>query len=124
MPTIGENGKIAFMQRWLWLVFIVGSSCFVLAQQNPAPPSPPPAASDKDASGLSRDMTFPEDDPAQPAAAKDAPANNPANNAAAKKQTSSLAPPHSDRVQVDDLGPATGESSSKDTQVDLSPPVD
>jgi Flp pilus assembly protein TadD len=27
-------------------------------------------------------------------------------------------------VQVDDLGPAVGESSSKDAQVDLSPPAD
>jgi tetratricopeptide (TPR) repeat protein len=35
-----------------------------------------------------------------------------------------MAPPRSDRVQADDLGPGTGESSSKDTQVDLSPPAD
>jgi tetratricopeptide (TPR) repeat protein len=35
-----------------------------------------------------------------------------------------MAPPRSDRVQVDDLGPGVGESSSKDTQVDLSPPAD
>ena len=35
-----------------------------------------------------------------------------------------MTPPRSDRVQVDDLGPGVGESSSKDTQVDLSPPAD
>jgi len=35
-----------------------------------------------------------------------------------------MAPPRSDRVQVDDLGPGVGESSSKDSQVDLSPPAD
>jgi tetratricopeptide (TPR) repeat protein len=35
-----------------------------------------------------------------------------------------MAPPRSDRVQVDDLGTEPGQSSSKDTQVDLSPPVD
>jgi tetratricopeptide (TPR) repeat protein len=35
-----------------------------------------------------------------------------------------MAPPRSDRVQVDDLGPGVGMSSSKDTQIDLSPPVD
>ncbi len=35
-----------------------------------------------------------------------------------------MAPPRSDRVNVDDLGKGVGESSSKDTQVDLSPPVD
>jgi Flp pilus assembly protein TadD len=33
-----------------------------------------------------------------------------------------MAPPRSDRVQADDLGP--GESSSKSSQVDLSPPED
>jgi tetratricopeptide (TPR) repeat protein len=35
-----------------------------------------------------------------------------------------MAPPRSDRVQADDLGSGVGESSSKDTQVDLSPPAD
>jgi len=35
-----------------------------------------------------------------------------------------LAPPRSDRVQADDLGPDIGESSSKDTLIDLSPPDD
>jgi tetratricopeptide (TPR) repeat protein len=35
-----------------------------------------------------------------------------------------MEPPRSDRVGVDDLGPAVGESSSKDTQLDLSPPAD
>ncbi len=33
-----------------------------------------------------------------------------------------LEPPRSDRVNVDDLGDAEGQSSSKDTQIDLSPP--
>ncbi|HZW79292.1 MAG TPA: hypothetical protein VFF50_02365 [Candidatus Deferrimicrobiaceae bacterium] len=37
---------------------------------------------------------------------------------------SNLAPPRSDRVQADDLGSEMGESSSKDTQIDLSPPAD
>jgi Flp pilus assembly protein TadD len=34
-----------------------------------------------------------------------------------------MAPPRSDRVQADDLGSGVGDSSSKDTQVDLSPPA-
>src|SRR5271155_2289337 len=105
------------MRRWLWLGLLLGLSCAVWAQQNPSPP--PPASSEKDASGLSRDTTFPEDDPAQPAAAKDAKPND-----STKKLTPSMAPPRSDQVQVEDLGPGTGESSSKDTQVDLSPPTD
>jgi len=35
-----------------------------------------------------------------------------------------MAPPRSDRVQVGDLDAGVGESSSKDTQVDLSAPAD
>jgi tetratricopeptide (TPR) repeat protein len=35
-----------------------------------------------------------------------------------------MAPPRSDSVQADDLGTGVGESSSKDTQMDLSPPTD
>jgi Flp pilus assembly protein TadD len=35
-----------------------------------------------------------------------------------------MAAPRSDRVQADDLGSGIGESSSKDTQVDLSAPED
>lgn len=35
-----------------------------------------------------------------------------------------LAPPRSDRVNIDDLGNTHGESSSKNTQIDLSPPAD
>src|SRR4029077_8226366 len=40
------------------------------------------------------------------------------------KKPSDLTPPRSDRVERDDLGGDVGESSSKDTQVDLSPPPD
>jgi Flp pilus assembly protein TadD len=35
-----------------------------------------------------------------------------------------MEPPRSDRVRVEDMGSAPGESSSKETQVDLSPPAD
>ncbi len=35
-----------------------------------------------------------------------------------------MAPPRSDSIQADDLGPGVGDSSSKDTQVDLNPPAD
>jgi len=35
-----------------------------------------------------------------------------------------LAPPRSDRVNADSLSDEPGESSSKDTQIDLSPPSD
>jgi Flp pilus assembly protein TadD len=35
-----------------------------------------------------------------------------------------MAPPRSDSVQVQDLGPGQGVSSSKETQMDLNPPED
>ena len=105
------------MRRWAYSCLLFGLSGTVWAQQNPAPPSPPPSSSssqNQDASGLSHDNSFPEDTPAQSAPANDA----------TKKRAPSMAPPRSDRVQVDELGPAVVESSSKDTQVDLSPPAD
>jgi tetratricopeptide (TPR) repeat protein len=99
------------MQRWLYLCLCLGLSTVLSAQQNP-----PSSSSDgQDASGLSRDNTFPGDRPAK---------SPPASPDSAKKRGPSMAPPRSDRVQVDDLGPGVGESSSKDTQVDLSPPAD
>ena len=39
-------------------------------------------------------------------------------------RTPDLSPPRSDRVNADELGNNVGESSSKDTQIDLSPPAD
>ncbi|MFY9680613.1 MAG: hypothetical protein WA646_02610 [Candidatus Sulfotelmatobacter sp.] len=100
---------------YLYLCLLLGLSLAAWAQQNPPPASAPPSAppANRDASGLSRDLSFPEDTPAQPA-----PANVPA------KRAPSMAPPRSDSVQVDDLGPGVGESSSKETEVDLSPPAD
>jgi len=100
----------------LYCCLLLGLSVAAWAQQNSPPPSPPPAppAANRDASGLSRDLSFPEDTPAQPA-----PVTDPA-----KKRAPSMAPPRSDSVQADDLASGVGESSSKDTQVDLSPLVD
>jgi tetratricopeptide (TPR) repeat protein len=104
------------MRHWLHLALLLAWSGAVWAQQNPARPAPPPSSSseNQDSSGLSHDNSFPEDTPAQ-----SAPANDPT-----KKRVPSMAPPRSDRVQADDLGPGVGESSSKDTQTDLSPPAD
>ncbi|MFZ0277125.1 MAG: hypothetical protein WA254_00660 [Candidatus Sulfotelmatobacter sp.] len=104
---------------YLYLCLLLGLSLAGWAQQTPPPPSSPPSsppsapAENRDASGLSRDLSFPEDTPAQPAPAK-----------APVKRAPSMAPPRSDSVQADDLGTGVGESSSKDTQVDLSPPGD
>lgn len=53
----------------------------------------------------------------------EAPDSTPASKPATARAPS-LAPPRSDRVNVNDLGPEPGESSSKDSQIDLSPPPD
>jgi tetratricopeptide (TPR) repeat protein len=59
-----------------------------------------------------------------------APANSQAPDSAtpaskpATPRNPSLAPPRSDRVNVSDLGDEPGESSSKDSQIDLNPPED
>ena len=109
------------MQRWLLIGLFLGLSAGGWAQQSPPQSSPPPSSSSdsQDASGLSRDTTFP----------GDRPGNTPANSAPsktdpAKKRAPGMAPPRSDRVQADDLGSDVGQSSSKDTQIDLSPPAD
>ena len=69
------------------------------------------------ADGLSRDLTFPGDKP-------EASSPLPPDPSPAKPKAPNLTPPRSDRVQADDLGNNTGESSSKDTQIDLDAPAD
>jgi tetratricopeptide (TPR) repeat protein len=71
--------------------------------------------------------------PASTAGQNSQPGSSPASNsnsnpskqdADSAKKTPNLAPPHSDRVNADDLGSDLGDSSSKDTQEDLTPPDD
>jgi len=71
-----------------------------------------PVPSDSPKPATPDELRFPEDDPAQPVPPSSAPKSSP------------LTPPRSDRVQVQDLPPGVGESSSKDAQVDLSAPAD
>ena len=116
------------MQPWIRIGLLLGLSSVMAAQQKPqqAPAQAPPAPSDT-VDGLSRDKTFPGDRPGG-AAANSAPANSaPAEEegapAAPSKRTPSMEPPRSDRVRADDLQ-GEGVSSSKDSDVDLSPPED
>jgi hypothetical protein len=102
------------------------------------PTTPNPAKTPKGqppASELSRDLTFPGDKPADPDKAKpdkaepdrakeDKPGSSPAESQPAALKPPDLSPPRSDRVQADQLEKDIGESSSKDTQVDLNPPDD
>ena len=63
-----------------------------------------------------------------PAPSTSAPANSqspdPAASKAPAQRTPNLAPPRSDRVNVEDLDVGDGQSSSKDTQIDLTPEDD
>jgi tetratricopeptide (TPR) repeat protein len=107
------------MQRWLWLVSLLGLSGVVWAQGT-APASPSPSSSEN------RDSSAASDQGAS------SPANSPANSAPANRDSAkqasapTMVAPRSDRVQADDLAQGIGESSSKnrETQIDLSPPVD
>src|SRR6267143_797720 len=95
---------------------MLGLSLGLWAQQsslpeNPSPQSPP-------ANGSS-DASSPRRSPARSSSS-----GTGAESPAPSKKPSDLTPPRSDRVQRDDLGGDIGESSSKDTQVDLSPPAD
>src|SRR5258708_24169937 len=88
-------------------------SISVWAQEAPKT-SPPPSStpSTKHEPSAAERNPFPEDDPAE------TPNTGPTTHAP------SMEPPRSDRVRAEDLGSGTGESSSKETQVDLSPPSD
>jgi tetratricopeptide (TPR) repeat protein len=95
------------------------------------PTAPNPAKTPKaqpPASELSRDLTFPGDKPADSDKAKkaqeDKPGNTPAESQPTARKTPDLTPPRSDRVRADELEKDIGESSSKDSQVDLNPPED
>lgn len=76
------------------LLFIVLLAGMVAAQTNSSNSSAPPQSQASDSSS-----------------SQSIPKSNP-----------KLAPPRSDRVDASSLGDAAGESSSKDTQIDLSPP--
>jgi tetratricopeptide (TPR) repeat protein len=87
-------------------------SAVLWAQQDPQKPAAPPSAPPTREPSAAERNPFPEDDPAENT------------ESASKPHNGTLEPPRSDRVRAEDLGSGTGESSSKETQVDLSPPSD
>jgi tetratricopeptide (TPR) repeat protein len=107
------------MRRWLWLGVLLGLSAALWGQQDSAQPPAPSSSSSQ-----SRDSSPGSDQGGS--SPTPSPANAPptSGDSVKKARVPNLAPPRSDRVQVDDLGPNVGESSSKDTQLDLSPPAD
>lgn len=107
------------MSRSLLLCLLLGFSVGMFAQQQGSSAKPSsPAGSDKSSQS---DQSAP-----SPSSSGNSSGNSgasaPSETKAAKKPGPDLAPPRSDRVNAADLGNGIGESSSKDTQIDLSPP--
>src|SRR4029077_14469061 len=88
-----KRGKIVFMRSWL-LLLLLASSVGVWAQNSPPSNSAPADSQTPDSKSASK--------PSAP--------HNP-----------TLAPPRSGRISANDV--EDGESSSKDTPIDLSPPA-
>jgi hypothetical protein len=89
-----------------------GSTPSKSQNQNP----PPKSANQAPTPSTPDELKFPEDDPSEPPSppAAKAPSSKP----------SDLEPPRSDSVPAQDLGPAVGESSSKDDAQDSTVPDD
>jgi tetratricopeptide (TPR) repeat protein len=104
------------MRSWLF-VLLLNASVGVWAQ-NSNPPAPG-SSNSQSPSAKSSDSQTPDSsskDSTKPAGDSD--------GVGSPGRTPSLAPPRSDRVNVNDLGNADGMSSSQNTQIDLSPPAD
>lgn len=71
--------------------------------------------------GVSTAMWAQDSNPSTPAKS---PAPDSSTSKSSSPRTPSLDAPRSDRVNINDLGESEGQSSSKDTQIDLSPPPD
>jgi hypothetical protein len=114
------------MRRRFLASLILIISVAAWGQQGSSPDSPPAKSPGQNAPAKSAsqaptpstpdELKFPEDDPSEPAPP-------PAAKAPAPKP-SDLAPPRSDSVPVQDLGPAVGESSSKDDAESATAPDD
>ncbi len=104
------------MRSWLF-VLLLNASVGVWAQ-NSNPPAPGSSNSQSPSAKSS-------DSPAPDSSSKDStkPSGD-SDGVGSPGRTPSLAPPRSDRVNVNDLGNADGMSSSQNTQIDLSPPAD
>src|SRR5260370_15857198 len=107
-----------FMSRAVYLCLLMSFTVGMWAQQsstssqssspstNPASPSQTTSAGQSSSSSGTSNGSIPSE--AKPA----------------KKPAPDLTPPRSDRVNAADLEDGIGESSSKDTRIDLTPPAD
>lgn len=116
------------MLRSLFAVQVLGLALSLWAQQGTKssatnPPSSqenPPSSSNTNSSSSPADGSQPE----APTPNSQSSPGPTAGSAPTERRAPNLEPPRSDRVNVDDLGDGPGESSSKDTLIDLSPPAD
>jgi tetratricopeptide (TPR) repeat protein len=125
------------MRLWLCVGLLFALSGFTFAQQAPAQKAPAqPNSSQQDSSrqGSPQQDSIPsapapsydQDSSAGSGGSASSSANSPpqTDNSATSRQVPNRPPPRDDKVQVQDLGPAVGESSSKDAPVDLNAPAD
>src|ERR1700727_2327505 len=96
----------------LFSVLLLGCSVGVWAQSSPSPSNSAPSSAPSNAPAPDSGSASP-DKSSSPDQSSEAPA---------PRRVHSLEPPRSDRINADDLD--EGESSSKDSQIDLSPPAD
>ena len=108
-----------FMSRAVHLCLLMSLSVAMAAQQQGSPANQGPSSSQSPGNSS-------QSNPAgqNPSSSGDSGGSIPSGAKPAKKPAPDLAPPRSDRVNAADLGEGMGESSSKDTQIDLTPPAD
>jgi tetratricopeptide (TPR) repeat protein len=112
------------MLRWLFAGVVLAVTVPVWAQQGSNPSGVPAKSSPANSSSSSSSQSAPD---GTQSGSTPTPANSsqvPSGSAPMERRAPNLAPPRSDSVNADALGDEPGESSSKDTQIDLSPPPD
>ena len=114
--------------RSLLLVLLLGASVGLRAQSsNPPAPSSSHSQTPNSKSSDSQAPSSPNQDSQAPDSQSKDSTTTPSSDSGgvgSPGRTPSLAPPRSDRVNVNDLGNADGMSSSQNTQIDLCPPAD
>ena len=97
------------MARWVVTYLLFGVAVALWAQQGSNSGTNPPKSSRTNS-------------PAAASQPPSSPAQDPTNSGSGKPSAPNLTPPRSDRVDAGALSNEIGESSSKDTKIDLSPP--
>ena len=108
-----------FMSRAVFVCLLLSLSIDMWAREQGPPPTQSPSSSQSPGNPSQSNSAG-----QNPSSSSDSGGSNPSAAKPAKKPAPDLAPPRSDRVNAADLGEGMGESSSKDTQIDLTPPAD